>query len=130
MSARVLSNRQINASVEDRDQQTTPCTTPPRSPFKPELVRCSSSFDVSVNPPSLQAGENRVPASTTRMRSFSSWSRRLFDRIDGWSWQGKARARESYLARSQNISDLEARMRDLDTGEFSRAGRIPFIGGL
>lgn len=36
------------------------------------------------------------------------------DRLEAQHWQRSLRARESYLAQSQNVADLENRMRELD----------------
>ncbi len=40
----------------------------------------------------------------------------LLARFDAWLEQRQRRSVESWLARSQNVSDLESRMRDLNNG--------------
>ena len=38
----------------------------------------------------------------------------LLDRLDAWFWRQRQRAHESYLAQSQDVFELERRMRDLE----------------
>ncbi len=40
----------------------------------------------------------------------------LLARLDAWLEQRQRRAVETWLATSQNVSDLESRMRDLNNG--------------
>ena len=53
-------------------------------------------------------------------RPVIGWIGRLFARLEEWSWESELRDREAYLAQSQNLSDLEARMRRLDDAVLSR----------
>jgi hypothetical protein len=41
---------------------------------------------------------------------------RFFARIDAWFLRREQRALEAYLAASQNVAELETRMRDIDRG--------------
>ncbi|MFO1305873.1 MAG: hypothetical protein U1F54_19285 [Burkholderiales bacterium] len=41
---------------------------------------------------------------------------RVMTALDNWFYRQSLRSRERYLAQSQNIFELEARMRDLDRG--------------
>ena len=53
-----------------------------------------------------------APASTTRGR--------LLDRLDAWFWRQRQRADEAYLAQSQDVFELERRMRELERSVGSR----------
>ncbi|MFO1312117.1 MAG: hypothetical protein U1F41_08650 [Burkholderiales bacterium] len=44
---------------------------------------------------------------------------RAMTALDNWFYRQSLRSREAYLAQSQNIFELEARMRDLDRGNLS-----------
>jgi hypothetical protein len=39
----------------------------------------------------------------------------FWDRLDRWAWNLMQKEREAYLARAQNLADLEERLRDLDS---------------
>jgi hypothetical protein len=39
----------------------------------------------------------------------------FWDRIDRWAWKQVQKEREAYLAKAQNLAELESRMRDLDS---------------
>jgi hypothetical protein len=79
--------------------------------FKPEMLRRTENPDEVE-----QAGEK----STARAPSDRSWLGRIADRLETWSWEREVRAREAYLAQSQDLFDLEARMRHLDGDVLSR----------
>ena len=49
-----------------------------------------------------------------------SWMERAFDRLETWSWEREMRRREAYLAKAQDLADLENRMRELDRSMLSR----------
>jgi hypothetical protein len=38
----------------------------------------------------------------------------FWDRLDRWAWRLAQKDREAYLAKAQNLAELEARIRDLD----------------
>jgi hypothetical protein len=44
----------------------------------------------------------------------------LLDRLDAWFWRQRQSAHETYLAQSQDIFDLERRMRSLERSAGSR----------
>lgn len=44
----------------------------------------------------------------------------LLDRLDAWFWRIEQRAVERYLAKSQDVYELEARIRDLERMPMSR----------
>jgi hypothetical protein len=46
--------------------------------------------------------------------------RGLFERFDAWLWDQERRSREAYLAKSTDVYDLEARIRDLERGVICR----------
>jgi hypothetical protein len=50
--------------------------------------------------------------------SIVSWLSSLFARVERWSAARQSEERERYLAQAQNVSDLEARMRDLQSSRF------------
>ena len=58
--------------------------------------------------------ENRPPR-RARKKSLG-----IFERIDRWFWRQSLRERERYLARSQDVFELEARMRRLERSIGSR----------
>jgi hypothetical protein len=51
-----------------------------------------------------------------------NWFARAFHRLENWSWEREVREREAYLSRSQDLSDLEARMRLIDGNLRRRRG--------
>jgi hypothetical protein len=79
--------------------------------FQPEMLRRTE------NPDEV---EQVADKSTTRARSAHSWLGRIVDRLETWSWEREVRAREAYLAQSQDLFDLEPRMRHLDGDVLSR----------
>lgn len=84
--------------------------------FKSEMLRRTEKPDGLVQQ-TPAAAEN----SATRPPSARGWLGRIFDRLETWSWEREVRAREAYLAQSQDLSDLEARMRHLDGDVHSRS---------
>ena len=40
----------------------------------------------------------------------------FWDRVDRWAWNQMQKEREAYLAKAQNLVELELRMRSLDSG--------------
>ena len=66
-----------------------------------------------------RGGERQVPLLARRVWR---WLASAVDRLEERSWQRELRERERYLAQSENLVDLEARMRALDGDPFfSRA---------
>jgi Protein of unknown function (DUF3563) len=63
-------------------------------------------------------GQQRPLASTR------GWLGRAFHRLHAWTWAREMREREAYLARSRDLSDLEARMRHLDDHTLSRGSAL------
>ena len=84
--------------------------------FESGMVRRNTVPETPVVP--ANQGKDASPAPPAR-----GWLGRLFDRLEAWSWEREMREREAYLAKSQDIYDLEARMRYLDGDAFSRRGR-------
>jgi hypothetical protein len=62
---------------------------------------------------SLPMAAPRLPAATPRNRVPKPG---LFQRIDDWFWRQREREIAVYLATSQNVYELEQRMRDLSRG--------------
>jgi hypothetical protein len=50
--------------------------------------------------------------------SALGWLTGVFARLEQWAEERDRRERERYLAQAQTVADLEARMRELDTGRF------------
>lgn len=46
--------------------------------------------------------------------------RTLLDRLDHWFWKHEQREVEAHLAKSKDVYDLEARIRDLERGVICR----------
>ena len=66
--------------------------------------------------PQIHRGDrnrSRPPAEITTRRS-------LLDRLDAWFWRQRQRSNESYLAQSQDVFELERRMRELERSVGSR----------
>jgi hypothetical protein len=82
------------------------------------LAECGDRQPAVSGPTKMEA---KSDASSTP--SVRGWLGRVFDRLEAWAWEREMRTREAYLAQSQDIYDLEARMRYLDGDEFSRRGR-------
>jgi hypothetical protein len=95
--------------------------------FDPEMVRCDTRSDDPArqgDQAPVQSGSNKTETQSdaSQAPSVRGWLGRLFDRLEAWSWERDMREREAYLARAQDLYDLEARMRHLDGDEFSRRG--------
>jgi hypothetical protein len=58
--------------------------------------------------PARPAPIGATPARRSRSRSG------FWDRLDRWAWDRVQQEREAYLAKAQNLADLEERMRRLD----------------
>jgi hypothetical protein len=74
--------------------------------------------------PALAPGVAGTPADKageSSGRSHGRWLARVFHRLRAWPRDLEMREREAYLAQSQNLSDLEARMRRLDGDALSRS---------
>ena len=74
------------------------------------------SADASVRPDAMTGRERdprRAKASRPRSPGF-------FERIDRWFWRQALRDREKYLAGSQDVFELEDRIRRLDRAIGSR----------
>ncbi len=56
----------------------------------------------------------------TGLRKLYVWLRTFFDRIETLEWRSQAREFECYLAQSQNLADLEDRIRRYDRATISR----------
>jgi hypothetical protein len=53
----------------------------------------------------------------SRPRSGTNWLQRVFDRLEQWSWERHMQAQEAYLSQATDLCDLEARIRQLDSGD-------------
>jgi hypothetical protein len=61
----------------------------------------------------LHRGEHGVRG-PSRSAPSKAKHRRLLDRLDAWFWRQRQRADETYLAQSQDVFELERRMRELE----------------
>ena len=61
-------------------------------------------------------GTRNAPRSTPAKAKAVS----LLDRLDAWFWHQRQRANEAYLAQSQDVFELESRMRALERGVSDR----------
>jgi len=50
----------------------------------------------------------------SRAKPATAAARSLLERLDTWFWRQRQRAHEAYLAQSQDIFELERRMRELE----------------
>jgi len=74
-----------------------------------------------LDPPALGGvWATRKPAKGTNRDSASARPLTLLQRLDRWFWRQQVREREAYLAQSQDIFELEERMRGLERGLGSR----------
>jgi hypothetical protein len=55
-----------------------------------------------------------VPSVAPTRKPTHNWFARALHRLENWSWEREVKDREAYLSRSQDLSDLEARMRRID----------------
>jgi len=89
--------------------------------FNAEMLRRTWAPEPLVEPAAVAAEQSAAQAKkATRPPAARGWLGRIFDRLETWSWEREMRAREAYLARSQDLYDLEARMRHLDGDTLSR----------
>lgn len=89
--------------------------------FKAEMLRRTWAPEPPDERAAAPAEESaREPKEATLAPSARGWLSRIFDRLETWSWEREMRAREAYLAQSQDLFDLEARMRHLDGDVLSR----------
>ncbi len=71
-----------------------------------------------LGPYPLEAGE-RLPSPPVNVASLHQ-RRGLLERLDHWFWKREQREVEAHLAKSTDIYDLEARIRDLERGVLYR----------
>jgi Protein of unknown function (DUF3563) len=71
---------------------------------KPELVQRSSADELA---------QTRVSGVGSR----TNWLERAFDRLEQWSWERQMKSQEAYLSQATDLCDLEARIRQLDSGD-------------
>jgi hypothetical protein len=96
--------------------------------FEQEMVRRNTTPETPTDtadraPAGSGATKKETKSDAPRVPPIRGWLGRVFDRLEAWAWEREMRTREAYLAQSQDIYDLEARMRYLDGDEFSRRGR-------
>ena len=114
MKPETLINRRLGLLAASASPASALAFTLGLTTFAPEMLqRMESPGEVEQVP---AAAEN----STTRTPSARSWLGRIIDRLETWSWEREVQAREAYLAQSQDLFDLEARMRHLDDDVHSR----------
>ena len=60
------------------------------------------------------SGDARSPAKAAPANATARMS--LLDHLDAWFWRQRQRANEAYLAQSQDVFELESRMRAIERG--------------
>lgn len=70
----------------------------------------------------LSEAEIEAAARATRARYISALLERAWARLEAWVEKGRRERDEAYLARAQNLADLEDRMRKLE-----RDGYVPHL---
>ena len=90
--------------------------------FEPGMMRRNIATKLPADPAEQVLGEKNTlrKPDASGLLAAKNWFGRLIDRLETWSWEREMREREAYLARSCDIFDLEARMRELDGGTLSR----------
>jgi hypothetical protein len=68
----------------------------------------------------LMPRDHRRERGPSRPASAKTTRRSLLDRLDAWFWRQRQRADEAYLAQSQDVFELERRMRELERSVGSR----------
>ena len=68
----------------------------------------------------LMPQDDRRKRSQSRSAPENTTRRNLLDRLDAWFWRQRQRTDESYLAQSQDVFELERRMRELERSVGSR----------
>jgi hypothetical protein len=87
--------------------------------FETEMARRNIATDGASRPadqaPAQRSVTKQAPAEPVSSAAPTrNWLARAFHRLENWSWEREVREREAYLSRSQDLSDLEARMRRID----------------
>jgi len=57
-----------------------------------------------------------APESAPLKEAVATPRRSWLDRLDAWAWRQHQKDREAWLAQSQDLAELEARLRALDRG--------------
>ena len=80
--------------------------------------RNTATGDTSQTAAQEPAKRTTVEAAPAEVASHAAparnWFARALHRLENWSWEREVKDREAYLSRSQDLSDLEARMRRID----------------
>ena len=90
-----------------------------QSIFEAGLPRRNTATRDTLQPAVQEpAQRNTVEAVSAEAKSnvatARNWFAQALHRLENWSWEREVREREAYLSRSQDLSDLEARMRRID----------------
>ena len=75
---------------------------------------------LAIKPLGADPVEPRPRAPDTHKTEVRPPRRGLLERLDHWFWTHEQRERETYLAKSTDVYDLEARIRDLERGVMYR----------
>ena len=73
----------------------------------------------------VQSGtKNRPVQKQSRIRIIMNWLNTLLEKFDSWSTRLETKAMENYLSKSQNVADLENRMK---TWQYANQDKRPFL---
>ena len=81
----------------------------------PRRNRATEDISPAVPEAAPRNAVEQAPAKAeSRVARTRNWFARAFHRLENWSWEREVQEREAYLSLSQDLSDLEARMRRID----------------
>ena len=81
----------------------------------PRRSRATEDISPAVPEAATRSAVEEAPAKAEfHVGPTRNWFARALHRLENWSWKREVQEREAYLSRSQDLSDLEARMRRID----------------
>jgi hypothetical protein len=87
-----------------------------RAPLDDLGVFAMMATALAIKPLGRDAQERGYLAAKRKPSDAATPRRGLLDRLDHWFWKCEQRALEAYLGEAKDVSDLEARIRDLERG--------------
>jgi hypothetical protein len=92
----------------------TPSCPSPAACVLDAIVRAPADFFVPAQRGRADVPATRGPSPGARLAAALD---RIAERFDRWAWEQQSRECEAYLAQSQDLADLENRLRALDRGD-------------